>query len=613
MIMSSGRPSLRRAPSRHRLLIVVSLLVLLGLWFGFLEHRELFHPDEGRYAEIPREMLSSGDWVTPRLNGLKYFEKPILQYWATAAAYRIFGIDEWTARLWTAVCGFMTLVFTFVTARRYAGPAAGALAAAALASSALFLAFSQILTLDMGVSCFLALSLCAWCGLLDDRLPAQRRRAWALVFWGAMGLAMLSKGLIGVVLPVAVIGSHVLMNRNWRVLREMHAGPGILLFLAVTLPWFALVSWRNPGFLQFFFIHEHFARYANAGHHRPGPWWFFIAMLLVGSMPWTPVYLQALWAAIRSSRPPWRPAIGVGIPQRPAPSASEGADDGASYESLEPLASGRALAARVDARRLLLVWVILITAFFSASHSKLPAYIVPVFPALAMLFGMHAAGRPIAALLPWRSLALLGTGLMILPLIGLHVPGFNKTFANASNGVTWLALSGVLMLGVAVAGRALRGRAALAASLFALGTVAGLQLLLAGAQTVAADHSAEAIVARAEKAAQGFNPHAPFFSVGTYDQTLPMNLRRLLTLVDYSDEFAFGIAQQPDLALPGLIDFRGRWLQAAQAYALMTPAVYEFELAQGLPMVELGRSPRYVIVARRAALPGEVWPFLPPL
>src|SRR5512144_382952 len=111
------------------------LLVVAIIWFGNLEYRKLIRPDEGRYAEIPREMVASGDWTTPRLNGLKYFEKPALQYWATATAYSLFGQHHWTARLWTALTGFLGILMTWYAGRRLFGALAGLYGALVLASS----------------------------------------------------------------------------------------------------------------------------------------------------------------------------------------------------------------------------------------------------------------------------------------------------------------------------------------------------------------------------------------------------------------------------------------------------------------------------------------------
>ena len=146
------------------------------VWFGTLDYRKLIKPDEGRYAEIAREMAVSGDWITPRLNGIKYFEKPPLQYWATAAAFNLFGQDEWTARLWPGITGFLGVLLALYTGTKLFGPAAGGLAAMVLGTSLLYLFIGHINTLDMGVAFFLEAALCAF--LLAQSSRRASPEAW---------------------------------------------------------------------------------------------------------------------------------------------------------------------------------------------------------------------------------------------------------------------------------------------------------------------------------------------------------------------------------------------------------------------------------------------------
>src|SRR2546423_14326121 len=141
---------------RNRLLALLAAFSLL--WFCNLGYRHLVKPDEGRYAEIPREMVASGDWLTPRLNGYKYFEKPPLQYWVTAAAFTAFGKNEWAARLWTGLTGFLGVLLVFWAGKRLFAPPAGLFGAAVAASCALYVAIGHILTLDMALTFFMSAS-----------------------------------------------------------------------------------------------------------------------------------------------------------------------------------------------------------------------------------------------------------------------------------------------------------------------------------------------------------------------------------------------------------------------------------------------------------------------
>ncbi|MEO5862768.1 MAG: glycosyltransferase family 39 protein, partial [Burkholderiales bacterium] len=289
---SSDSNSSPKASSGWRRTITFCLAcIFLVVWFGALDEREFFNPDEGRYAEIPREMVASGDWVTPRLNGFKYFEKPVLQYWITAVSYLALGQEEFVARLWPALSGFLTLLLVYYMGRRLAGVRAGVLAAAVLATTFQFFVFSQLLTLDMGLSFFLTAALYGFLVSQDFRAAPVQQRNGAILMWVAMALGVLSKGLVGVVLPALVLVVYIVMERDWKLLGRLHWAIGVPVFLAIALPWFIWVQLRNPEFFQFFFIREHFGRYALHEHHRAGAWYYFPAVLLIGSLPWSFMYI----------------------------------------------------------------------------------------------------------------------------------------------------------------------------------------------------------------------------------------------------------------------------------------------------------------------------------
>jgi 4-amino-4-deoxy-L-arabinose transferase-like glycosyltransferase len=255
---------------------VALLLVFTAIWFSNLDYRRLIHPDEGRYAEIPREMAASGDWITPRLNGIKYFEKPALQYWITAAAYSMFGVHQWTARSWPALSGFLGVLFIGYVGLRLGGPRLGLYSAAVLGSSAAYVLDAQVLTLDAGVTFWMSVGLGGlFIARRDDATPGEER-GWMLAAWVALALAVLSKGLIGLVLPGAALLIYTFLQRDWSLWRRMHLTGGLLLFLAISAPWFVVVSLRNSEFFDFFFIHEHFARFLTGEAHREGAWWYFL-------------------------------------------------------------------------------------------------------------------------------------------------------------------------------------------------------------------------------------------------------------------------------------------------------------------------------------------------
>src|SRR5947207_245886 len=359
--------------------------VILGAaWFATLEVRPLLDPDERRYAEIPREMLASGDWVTPRFDGLLYFEKPPLQYWATAIAYEVFGVSEWSSRLWSVGLAFACLPLTFAWVARLYGGAAARLALTALAVSPYFLIVGHINLLDGAFTFFLTATVLAFtlAQTSPPRSPAERR--WMLTAWAAAALAVLSKGIVVGVLAGAALVIYTLIERDSLTWRRLRLAAGLPLFAGVAAPWFVVVSLRNPAFPGFFFVHEHFARFLTTVHQRVEPWWYFLPLLLVGVLPWVVPLARAGGRAALTSGPAAAAAPG----SAPAP--------------FEPL-------------KFLLVFAAVTLAFFSASGSKLAPYILPMLPVLAAVTG--AGGGAAEALA--RHAARIGAALTGVVALGL--------------------------------------------------------------------------------------------------------------------------------------------------------------------------------------------------
>ena len=547
----------------QRYSLILLAVVFIAVWFGNLDYRKLTRPDEGRYAEIAREMVATGDWVTPRLNGIKYFEKPPLQYWATAAAYRVFGEHEWTARWWPAVTGLGTILLVFLAGRRLFGPAAGWCSALVLASCVAHVGLGHMNTLDMGLTFFMTGTLLAFLLAQQAGASAAERRNWSLAAWACAALAVLSKGLIGIVLPGAMLAAYVLLQRDFSLLRGLQWRGGLSLFLIIAAPWFVLVQHANPEFARFFFVHEHFERFLTEGHLRVQPWWYFFPMLAAGMLPWLTLLPQAL---IRG----WR--------IHPSPAAFHPA-------------------------RFLLIWAVVVFAFFSASGSKLPSYILPVFPALALLTGLVLAEIGTRQLL-WHTIPMLAAGIAIVAFVP-HASSMASRYVPASlidAYVPWILAAGlVLAIGGACAFLFFRRNDRAAAVLgMAFGGLVATQLAITGHDSLAPSYSGYHI---AQDIQQHLTKTSHFYSVRTYDQTLPFYIKRTVTLVAFQGELAYGLEQEPQLSLPDIESFERAWRSEPGALAVVEPHTYAELEGRRLPMRIVARDLRRIVVRNPGAAP----------
>ncbi len=539
------------------------VIVVAVIWFSNLEYRKLIKPDEGRYAEIPREMVASGDWVTPRLNDLKYFEKPPLQYWATATAYTVFGEHQWTSRLWTGLTGFAGILLVWFAGLRLFGREAGGYAAMLLGSSFLYAMMGHINTLDMGVTFFLTLGIVGL--LLGQAEPdARKQRNWMLLAWAGLALAVLSKGLMGLVLPGAAMFIYVVSQRDLSVLKRMHWLPGLSLFFLITAPWFYLVMKANPEFFQRFFIYEHYLRFTTKVHDRYQPWYYFIPILLAGMLPWTLLMIDTL---LRT----WK--------------------------------SGARVADVFSPARFLLIWAVFIYVFFSMSGSKLPSYLLPMFPALALLMGKQLVE------MNTRKLFWLIAPILPLTLLGLCLAPFTARLADTplqmqvyGEYAAWLfAASLVLSLGVIAALVLLRRQHSgtepkpVAVLVLSLSFLIAAQLGTSGYNTIAKERSAYYV---AEAIRPYVKPNEPIYSVANYEQTLPFYLKRTFTLVDYRDEMDFGIMQEPQRWIPDIASFAKVWQAQPAALAIMPVSIYPQLQQLNFDMRIIYRDTQLIVVSK---------------
>jgi len=328
--------------------------------------------DEPRYVQIGREMLNSGDWITPRLGGFTWFEKPVLLYWMVAASFSIFGVSEWAARLGPALCGLGCGLSVWWAVRSMNEKWAN-WSGLALLSSGGMLAFAHGATFDIVLTFCVALALASW-------WKAQRATEWTnkllALFWVGVGLAFLAKGLVAFVLTLGTVGLYALLRRE-RV--KLGFWWGLPLALLVSLVWYGPMVWVNgEKFVNEFFVQHQFQRFTSDKYKHHQPFWYYLEILPILTLPWTPFLVGALWKLRQSN-------------------LREATEE----QQLKTFA---------------LAWMIVPVAFFSISGSKLPGYILPALPGAAILIG--------AALNQWarsQKLERLAAALTTIILLGVVI------------------------------------------------------------------------------------------------------------------------------------------------------------------------------------------------
>jgi 4-amino-4-deoxy-L-arabinose transferase-like glycosyltransferase len=324
-----------------RVYIFLFILIIAFYLYG-LGQLPLLGPDEPRYVQVAREMFLTGDLVTPRLGGHTWFEKPALLYWMIVAAFKVFGVNEWSARVGPAICGVLTVVAVWWIGREID---LGFQSLLVTATCLGLIVFSRAASFDVVITMTTTWALAFF---LLHEIKARRSR-FLIGFYIFVGLSLLAKGLVGIVIPFGVAGLYYLLRRAWparTVLLSLLWG--IPLALAVSAIWYGpVIAQHRWTFVNEFFIQHHFARYVSNKYHHPQPIYFYPAIILMLALPWTPFLIEALY---KTRRWAWRGADSLSI-------------------------------VRVFA----LAWLLLPILFFSFSSSKLPGYVLPSVPPAALL------------------------------------------------------------------------------------------------------------------------------------------------------------------------------------------------------------------------------------
>lgn len=329
---------------KQNILVLILVLLCLTLFFFRLGARPLWDTDEGMHASTSKDMVLSGDWITPTFNGESFYDKPILYNWLAALAFMVFGFTEFAARLPAAVLGLGCVMVTYFLGRRMFGSMVGFFGGVILATSPEFIILSRVVVHDISLVFFVTLALFFfYLGFTSE----NHRKACFFLFYASSGFAVLAKGPVGVVLPTLIIGLFLFLKGKLRFLKEMQVGWGVLIFLMVAAPWYVLISLKNSDYAGYFFVKQNLMNFLSSEEARhPRPFYYYFRILLGGFFPWSfflPLTLiRALWGRIRE----------------------------------------------VDERTLfLVVWCGVIFLFFSTARSKLGPYILPLFPPAALLVG----------------------------------------------------------------------------------------------------------------------------------------------------------------------------------------------------------------------------------
>lgn len=547
--------------NRRGALTLLLAAMLAALFLFDIGGRNISSPDEGRYIEIPREMVETGDYVLPRLNGILYFEKPPLFYWLEASAIKTLGISEWSMRLWPALLGLFGALMAYGVARRFYGRGAGLVAGGVLATTLLYYALARFIILDMAEAVLMSAALFSF--LLSAEEKDERKSIWwARGGHAAAALAVLTKGLIGVLLPGLIGLIWIAAIGRWSFVRRALCPSGIAIFLLIAVPWHALAAMQNHDFLWFYFVHEHLMRFTTTVHRRDGPMWYFIPVLLIGFMPWT----GYLWHALKDALPKW------------------------SRRKERPV------------ELFFIIWAVTIFVFFTVSDSKLPPYILPIFPPLAVLLGRVLGPRLSAAQadLPlgrWVFALFFGALAVAVPVI-YSMPSLrqNDDIGAYLGPVAPIVIPMAIIFALgAIAAIWLPRRFGDRASIAAI-AITGV-LGWTGVSLIASKADPNSIKSVAEIIKTYRHHDEVVASYGTFFYDLPVYLNDKVVVVDNTAEFDFGMTQEDvsKYAMP-TAPFAKIWNGPKLTFMVVRTRLFSAWESQGLPkrMCVIARTDRAV-------------------
>jgi len=338
-------PIYKNGFKRDLLYIFILLVFMFSLFLGT---RPLNNPDEGRYSEIPREMVATGDYITPKVNEVKFLDKPPLFFWGEAASIKVFGLNTWSLRAVPALFAILGCLLVYLFIRSMFNSITAWISSITLATSPLYFSSGHYINVDMAVAVLITGSLLCFCKALNAKhISSKNNNLIFLLGYIFIGLSVLTKGLIAIFFPAAIIGIWFTVTRQWHLIRHIKLFSGIMVFLIITLPWFILVQLKNPEFFRYFFIHQHFERFLLSGFNNRMPFWFYFPVFIGTFFPWSMFLIQSIYDHLKKRKGNLDPKI-----------------------------------------TFMIIWLFTVLIFFSIPESKILSYILPAFPPASILVGI---------------------------------------------------------------------------------------------------------------------------------------------------------------------------------------------------------------------------------
>lgn len=531
------------------------IFLLLPLFFAFLGIRPIATPDEARYIEIPREMITRSDWIVPYLNGLVYFEKPPFVYWIIGVFQKLFSLNEYFLRLPIALLSFTTALGQYYFVKKYENKSTAIISTLILSSSVLWVFLSQMIVLDMPLTCLISLSLfCYYHSLQQQKITSMY--VGSVLASILCALTILTKGLVGVSFIGIICILWASFAKQWYKISPLFLLTQLLIILIVSMPWHFAVAQKHPDFWNKYFYVEHFLRYTSSYHRRYQPFWFFIPIIIAGFIPWIGVLFSSLVNSVK-----------------------------------EKISNHQQKMSSLDI--FLYCWIGFIFIFFSLSSSKLIPYILPLFPPLSIMLGKYIYNLIQNNQIKKLSL-ILGTPALCLAIIFLIIASlYSKIYPQLADindvPVLYFWIFSFLFLILSLSSVMFKQQNLKAALTLFLVWMYGFHLSVF---KVAAEVQKPSMQSLCQYLQKTSSKEDKIWMFTVYFQDVPLFLKRIVTTIDYQGELEYGMRANP---LQNWIISSDQWKdqlskqsqQGKQNHWIFTKENKIVELIQKFPFLQL--------------------------